>query len=163
MTFREAIDSWKKKHIDSVRAVENIAKQATFAAIKAAAEKTPPNGDLRGTKTRTGELKAHWATDSITEPERRGRELVTSLRNDMLYASYVNNGHRMDRHFVPGLYINPFSGQLEYDAAKKGEVGIMVGTKTDYVPGLFMAEAGEEAYQRAVEALSKELEVRLNK
>lgn len=81
----------------------------------------------------------------------------------MQYASYVNNGHRMDRHFVPGLYINPFSGQLEYDAAKKGEVGIMVGTKTDYVPGLFMAEAGEEAYQRAVEALSKELEVRLNK
>ena len=28
----------------------------------------------------------------------------------------------------------------------------MVGTKTKYIPGLFMAEKGEEAYNKAVDA-----------
>lgn len=140
----------KRKDISD--GLEKIAEEATWAAINAAAEATPPVGDVRGTKTRSGELKAHWATDSITKPEKRGREFVTSLLNNVQYASYVNDGHRMDRHFVPGLYINPFSGELEYDAERKDEVGIMVGTKTQYVPGLFMAEKGEEAYKKAVDA-----------
>lgn len=139
---------------------EKIAEDATFAAVKASQAATPPVGDVRGTKTRTGELKAHWATDSVTKPERRGNRLITALANNMQYASYVNDGHRMDRHFVPGLYINPFSGQLEYDEQRRGEVGIMVGTKTQYVPGLFMAEKGEEAYKKAVdEGIDKLMEI----
>lgn len=129
---------------------EKIAEKATRAAIDAAAAATPPVDDVRGVHTRTGELKAHWSTDSVTKPEKRGNQLITSLANNIQYASYVNDGHRMDRHFVPGLYINPFSGQLEYDPARRGEVGIMVGTKTKYVPGLFMAEKGEKAYAEAV-------------
>jgi hypothetical protein len=140
------------------KAVEEIAEQATVAAVSAAAAKTPPTDVLRGTKTLTGELKAHWATDSVTKPVRSGKTLITTLGNNMQYASYVNDGHRMDRHFVPGLYINPFSGELEYDEQRKNDVGIMVGTKTDYVEGLFMAEAGEEAYEKACEELSKKLE-----
>ena len=140
----------KRKEIS--KGLEKIAEEATWAAINAASEATPPVGDVRGAKTRSGELKAHWATDSITKPQKRGRELVTSLLNNVQYASYVNDGHRMDRHFVPGLYVNPFSGELEYDAERKDEVGIMVGTKTQYVPGLFMAEKGEEAYKKAVDA-----------
>lgn len=131
---------------------EELAEIATIAAVNAATEATPPIDDLKGTRTRSGELKAHWATDSTVKPEKRGRELITSLVNNVQYASYVNDGHRMDRHFVPGLYINPFSGELEYDAERKDEVGIMVGTKTQYVPGLFMAEKGEEAYKKAVDA-----------
>lgn len=141
----------KSKRRDLSAEMERVAELATQAAVDAAAAATPPVGDVRGTKTRTGELKAHWATDSSLKPQRRGTRLITALANNMQYASYVNDGHRMDRHFVPGLYVNPFSGELEYDAARKGEVGIMVGTKTTYVPGLFMAEKGEEAYNKAAE------------
>ena len=122
-----------------------IATEATQVAIEAASDATPPvMDDLRGTKTRSGGLKEHWATDSSTAPTKRGRTLVTVLANAKEYASYVNDGHRMDRHFVPGLFINPYSGLLEYKTDYPG--GIMVGTKTSYVPGVFMAEKGEEAY-----------------
>lgn len=138
--------------------MERIATEATIAAIQAATAATPPIDAVSGAHTRSGELKAHWATDSITEPQRRGNRLITRLANTIEYASYVNDGHRMDRHFVPGLYINPYSGQLEYDAARRNEVGIVVGTKTDYVPGLHMVEAGENAYLRTAMRLSKGLE-----
>ena len=158
MTLKEFLGTTRQQRAECSREMAKIAKLATECAIEAAMDKTPPTGDVRGTNTRTGELKAHWATDSITDPKKRGRELVTELINTVQYASYVNDGHRMDRHFVPGLYINPFSGLLEYDESKRGEVGIMVGTKTEYVPGLFMAEAGDEAYNRAVKNLSKKLE-----
>ena len=62
------------------------------------------------------------------------------------YASYVNNGHRMDRHFVPGLNIDEASGTLQFDPGK--DVGIVVGTRTAYVPGVYMAEAAKETYER---------------
>ena len=82
---------------------------------------------------------------------------MTILANDKQYASYVNDGHRMDRHFVPGLYINPESGLLEYDPEAK--VGIVVGTKTHYVKGEFMVDKGKEAYQKTVSSeLDKEIE-----
>ena len=149
VTFIKA-EKTKRKGLSE--GLAKVAEDATIAAIEAATDATPPAGDLRGTKTRTGELKAHWATDSVIKPQKRGRQLITALANSMQYASYVNDGHRMDRHFVPGLYINPFSGLLEYDAGRKDEVGIVVGTKTQYVPGLFMAEKGEEAYEKAVDA-----------
>lgn len=148
---------------DLVAKIEEMAEVATLDAIEAAQAATPPIEAVTGSHTRTGELKAHWSTDSITKPQRRGKSVITALGNNMQYASYVNDGHRMDRHFVPGLYINPFSGLLEYDEQRKGEVGIMVGTKTDYVPGLFMAEVGVKAYEESVERQSKELEDILNK
>lgn len=127
-----------------------VARDATLRAIEAAADATPPNNDteLKGTNTITGELKAHWAIDSVVAPEKAGLDYMTQLRNDVQYASYVNDGHRMDRHFVPGLYINETSGLLEYDPAAK--VGIVVGTKTKYVKGLHMTDKGKQAYQEAV-------------
>lgn len=141
-----------------IKKVEEMAEIATLDAIEAAQAKTPPIEAVTGSHTRTGELKAHWSTDSTTKPKRRGKSLITALGNNMQYASYVNDGHRMDRHFVPGLYINPYLDLLEYDEQRKGEVGIMVGTKTDYVPGLFMAEAGVKAYEESIERQSKDLE-----
>lgn len=145
-----------KKEREALHAnLDMIAREATFAAIEAATNATPPVDDLSGTNTRSGELKAHWATDSSTEPEKRGRKRITRLANGISYASYVNDGHRMDRHFVPGLYINPYSDLLEYDPAYPG--GITVGTKTTYVPGLFMAEKGEEAFKAAVEDLGRKV------
>ena len=139
------------------QAVEQIAANATRRAAEKAAELTPPTGgDLSGTHTRAGELKDHWATDSVYIPQRQGHDLVTILANNKRYASYVNDGHRMDRHFVPGLYINPDSGLLEYD--KEKDAGIIVGTKTAYVPGIHMVDAAKQEYQRAVQAGVRELE-----
>ena len=141
-----------QKYLGSLDAeLSSIAKGATIRAIEKAAELTPPTKDnLSGTNTKTGAMKQHWATDSVIKPQKVGNDYVTQLANNMEYASYVNDGHRMDRHFVPGLVINPYSGLLEYNPDKKG--GIVVGTKTAYVKGLFMTDKAVEEYKRIAEA-----------
>lgn len=136
-----------------------VAKGATIRAVEKAAELTPPTlDDLAGTNTRSGEMKQHWASDSKVTPVKRGRSYITHLNNDKQYASYVNDGHRMDRHFVPGLYIDS-RGLLSRDLSR--DVGLTVGTKTGYVPGLHMKEQAVQAYEDAaasgLEALGKEI------
>lgn len=131
--------------------ITQACKDATIRAVEKAAELTPPTqGDLRGTNTRSGEMKQHWVTDSKTTPEVSGGKYTTYLNNDKDYSSYVNDGHRMDRHFVPGLYINPYSGFLEYDPSKN--VGIVVGTKTSYVPGLHMVDAAVDTWRQTLKS-----------
>lgn len=133
--------------------LKSASRAATLRAMEKAAELTPPmQDDLRGTNTRTGEMKQHWASDSNPNPVRRGDQLVTDLANGKEYASYVNDGHRMDRHFVPGLVLNEASGMLEFNPDGKG--GIVVGTRTKYVPGLHMVDAAKDAYR---DTLQKEL------
>lgn len=160
VTLQQRIQQLKKAQADLPNILADVAKGATMRAIEAAQDATPPKagtGRLPGTHTITGELKAHWATDSQTEPVVRGNRVETTLANNMEYASYVDQGHRMDKHFVPGLYINPHSGRLEYDPA--ADVGIVVGTKTKYVKGEFMTDKGREAYEKAVLAeLGKRVE-----
>lgn len=137
--------------------ISSACQNATLRAIEKAVELTPPTAkDLRGTNTRTGEMKQHWVTDSRPKPVKNGNNYTSILANDMQYASYVNDGHRMDRHFVPGLYINPSSGMLEF--APGAKVGIVVGAKTPYVPGLFMVEAAKEEYSRVVKTELADLE-----
>ena len=138
--------------------LSDTAKSATQRAVEAAADATPPKagtGRLPGTNTVTGQLKQHWATDSKIAPVRKGNAIQTELNNNMEYASYVNDGHRMDRHFVPGLYIDE-NGQLNYDPSAK--VGLIVGTRTRYVKGEFMVDKGKRAYEKAVlTTLDKEI------
>ena len=117
--------------------LERIAKQATQRAVEEAAERTPPTaGDLRGTNTRTGNLKQSWATASETIPRKQGKDYVTVLANDMQYASYVDEGHRVDRHFVPG--------------------------QTAYVKGLFLVDKAQKKYaeiaKKELEALMEDIE-----
>lgn len=160
VTLAQRIQQLKKAQADLPNILADVAKGATMRAVEAAQDATPPKagtGRLPGTHTITGELKAHWATDSQTEPTVRVNRVETTLANNMEYASYVDQGHRMDKHFVPGLYVNPYSGQLEYDPA--ADVGIVVGTKTKYVKGEFMTDKGKEAYEKAVLAeLGKRVE-----
>ena len=153
MTLEEYILKLEAAQAALPALLSDAAKNATLRAVEAAQDKTPPTADsLSGTNTRSGELKQHWAADSKIIPEQQGDQFVTELANSKDYASYVNDGHRMDKHFVPGLYVNPASGLLEYDPGRKGEVGIMVGTKTRYVPGVYMLEAGQQAYEDTVKA-----------
>ena len=137
--------------------LEQAATNAALRAVEEAANRTPPTqDDLKGSNTRTGELKAHWAADSRPKAQQRGESYVSLLVNNMDYASYVNDGHRLDRHFVPGLALNPASGLLEFNPDGKG--GIVVGTKTQYVKGLFMVDAAKAAYEQALEVELRKLE-----
>lgn len=135
-----------------------IAEGATLRAVEEAVSRTPPNtyqnGEIRGVNTISGELAQHWAADSQTVPVQSGGTFSTTLENDKQYASYVNDGHRMDKHFVPGLYVDD-SGLLSRDLSR--DVGMMVGTDTQYVPGLYMKEAGSDKYKEVAEAELRKL------
>ena len=91
-------------------------------------------------------MAQHWATDSITAPVVSGGSVRTELKNDMQYSSYVNDGHRVDEHFVPGLVAN---GSL-LERSPDGSGGIMVGTKTTYVEGKYMKEKAIGKYRSMV-------------
>ena len=161
ISLQQRLEQLKKAGASLEDVLYRVAKNATLRAVEAAQAATPPKegtgrGSYIGNNTVTGELKAHWATDSKTEPQRKGAGYVTELNNNIEYASYVDQGHRLDRHFVPGLYVDE-SGVLNYDPAAK--VGLVVGTKTRYVKGEFMADKGKEAYEKTVIAeLDKEIE-----
>lgn len=165
VSLQQRIQQLKKAQANLPKVLYNAQKRATQQAVKAVQAATPPKkGTGRspyiGANTITGELKARWATDSKVEPMggalSGGGTYTTLLANSMDYASYVNDGHRMDRHFVPGLYVNPYSGLLEYDPEMKK--GIVVGTKTKYVKGEFMVDKGKEAYQKSIqEELDREI------
>lgn len=163
MSFGNAIqrraDLLRKRGADATQILLNTSRGATRHAVAAAQDKTPMTADdLSGVGTRSGHLKAHWATDSVTDPVVRpassGVEYATALANEVDYASYIDQGHRLDKHFVPGLMVNPVTGKLERVDPALG--GIMVGIKTSYVSGLFMAEAGRRAFEeRAQRELSR--------
>lgn len=165
VNLQQRLQQLKKAQADLPNILYDTAKSATQRAVEAAADATPPKkgtgrGPYIGANTITGQLKQHWATASKVNPMggalSGGKKYVTILANDMEYASYVNDGHRMDRHFVPGLYINPKSGLLEYDPTAKA--GLVVGTKTKYVKGEFMVDKGKRAYEKSVlTALDKEI------
>lgn len=149
LTLELRVEQLKKAMPKIEAKIADACKNATIRAVEKATEMTPTNRDeLRGTNTQSGTMKQDWAAKSKTTPEVSGNKHTTRLNNDMPYASYVNDGHRMNRHFVPGLYINPSSGLLEYDPSKN--VGIVVGTKTSYVPGIYMVEAAKEEYRRVL-------------
>lgn len=135
-----------------------IAEDATLRAVERAVELTPPNtfeeGELRGVNMISGEMAEHWETDSQTVPVESGDDLVTTLANDKEYASYVNDGHRLDKHFVPGLYVDA-DGLLSRDLTR--DVGMMVGTKTSYVEGLHITDDAIDEYRKVVQSEAEKL------
>lgn len=132
--------------------IGRTAFNATRRAVQKAVESTPPNtGGLAGTNMRTGAMAQAWVTDSQVIPV-NGR---TVLANNQQYASYVDKGHRMDKHFVPGLIIN---GGLLERAADGDDGGIMVGVRTTYVKGLYITDKARKEYETAVvEILDREV------
>lgn len=148
LTLRERAKQLEADRPKVEASILQACRDATLRAVEKATEMTPTRPDeLRGTNTQSGTMKQDWAAKSKTTPEVSGDKYTTYLNNDMPYASYVNDGHRVTRHFVPGLVINQ-SGVLEMNPDGKG--GIVVGTKTSYVPGLFMVEAAKEEYRRVL-------------
>lgn len=156
LSFSAYLSKMQRARKDIMSVLADAAEASMLEAVRATMDATPPKagtgrGPFIGSNMITGQLKQHWATDSTTKPIVSGQTITTALANDMQYASYVNDGHRMDRHFVPGLYVNPDSGLLEYDP--DADVGLTVGTKTKYVKGEFMADKGRKAYQNTLAAV----------
>ena len=142
-TIRKRLEQLHRAGQDVKRIVDEVNTGAAIEAVRVATEHTPPNGAaLAGTGMRTGHMAQHWTVDSKTTSV-NGRAL---LANNMEYASYVNDGHRLDKHFVPGLVINgPMIERVPKDMG-----GIMVGTKTTYVPGLYMKEDAIKQWRKVV-------------
>ena len=159
VSLQRRIQELKKAQQSLTLTLIKVSKEATNRAVEAAVEATPPNkktGRVPGPNMVTGELAEHWATDSVVEPLVTGGKYETFLNNDKEYASYVDQGHRLNKHFVPGLYIDE-NGQLARDLT--GKVGLVVGTKTKYVKGEFIVDKAKEAYEKAVLAqLDDEIE-----
>lgn len=152
---RKRFEQLRKQGQNVPKIMSQVAEGATIAAVERATELTPPNGaPIAGTGTRSGEMAQAWTTDSITKPAVTDGHTKTTLANNMQYASYVNDGHRMDEHFVPGLMVN--NGMLERVPPEMG--GIMVGTKTPYVKGKYMKQAAIGKYRTVVR---KELDKRI--
>ena len=145
--IQRRLDELRKAQADIPRIINRVAEAATIAAVDKATEKTPPNGGagIAGVNARTGDLAQHWQLDSVTRPVNGKTELV----NTMQYASYVDQGHRVDRHFTSHLAIE--GGMLVGKPA--GDGGLMVGVKTDYVPGRYMVDAAKKKYRSEVERM----------
>ena len=146
--MRKRLNELRKAGEDVPRIMAEVAEGATIEAVRIATENTPPNGGaaISGTNTRSGQMAQHWQTDSQTSPTMAGGSAKTILANNMQYASYVNDGHRMDKHYVPGLIKN---GNL-LEKADPAAGGITVGTKTTYVKGLYMKEKAIGRYRTVV-------------
>ena len=147
--IQRRLDELKKAQADIPRIINKVAEAATIAAVDKATEMTPPNGGagIAGVNARTGDLAQHWTRDSVTRPVNGKTELV----NTMQYASYVDQGHRVDRHFTSHLAIE--GGKLVGKPA--GDGGLMVGVKTDYVPGRYMVDAAKKKYRSEVHKMLK--------
>lgn len=150
--LKESLENLKKLSVNIQDDIRKCQEEATLIAIETATRFTPPRDDddkIRGTGTITGDLKSSWAKDSVVKSYKKDKKFITVLANSKPYASFVNDGHRMSKHFVPGLMINPFTGLLE-KAPDGMNTGIMVGTKTTYVQGIFMKEWAIEMYKDAL-------------
>lgn len=153
--LRKRMEVYRRIGGDIRTYMSEAAEGATIEAVRVATENTPPNGaKIAGTNTRSGQMARHWQLDSQTSPKWIYGGVETVLANNMQYASYVDKGHRMDKHFVPGLIQN--GNVLEKVDPDMG--GIMVGTKTTYVKGLYMTEKAKKRYRTVVR---KELEKRI--
>jgi hypothetical protein len=144
---RKRMEQLRKQGQNVPKIMAEVMEGATIAAVERATELTPPNGSaISGTGTRSGDMAQAWELDSVTKPVMTGGSARTTLANNMGYSSYVNDGHRMDEHFVPGLVVN--GGMLEKVDPSLG--GITVGTKTPYVKGKYMKQAAVRRYKNVV-------------
>lgn len=99
----------------------------------------------------TGDAKAKWKS---TKAYKVANGFRARLFNNSKHIGYINNGHRMNPHFVPGNW----NGDV-FDYDPNAKEGIIMGAKTKYVKGKFMLEkASGSAEKYLVKAANKEIE-----
>ena len=125
-----------------IDAIRKCQESATNDAIRVAVENTPPNKEVgQRSGLATGEMSQRWQKDSISKPDQK---MSTYLINTEEYASFVNNGHLLTKHFVPHLFMQ--NGKLQYNPTLDG--GITVGTKTSYVKGYYMVDKAKKEFEK---------------
>lgn len=143
--IRKRFAELRKTGEDIPKIMAEVAEGATIEAVRVATDNTPPNGGaaIGGTNTRSGQMAQHWTTDSRTKPIMTAHSATTYLKNNMQYASYVNDGHRVNEHFTSHVAIE--GGVLV--GKPNGDGGLVVGTKTSYVKGLYMKQKAIGKYR----------------
>jgi hypothetical protein len=138
--------------------IERNARIACEAMEQAAKDHTPhkDDGKPRGFNTITNALQESWVAKY--EPSNNKKDVGTvTLTNDKPYAGYVQNGHRVSKHFVPWLYKDGM-GTLSYETDHNQPMfGLVVGAKTPYVKGVDMVGPAEEAFDKVFDKLTKKL------
>lgn len=150
--FGDAIRKLGNKYNEARQHIKDDVAQAleetTQIVIEEAEYNTPPvdGEDDRGIGQITYELKKSWRRDSITYAQFRNDEIYTVLWSKTPYASFVNDGHTLDKHFVNHLHKNYSTGLL--DKLYHVEGGLVVGTLTSWIEGRFMKEAAIEKFHK---------------
>lgn len=155
MSLRKDIERFRLKVERAKKAAREFTERNVQIAcdemkLKAKEETPPHSGQERGLNTVTGNMAAHWqASYNFSD-----NDCTVRLSNDVQYASYVENGHRMDKHFVPWLYIDD-SGLLSRRIPEPGEplFGLVVGTKTTYVPPEHICQQAKERFFKVFNGL----------
>lgn len=146
MTFKQYVAGLDQMGLRLRTQVMEAQRTATIAAVNKATERTAPNDGIpRGSNVVTGNMAQHWQKDSKVDPVDEGNRMTTELNCDAPYASYVNEGHWLYRHYVPGLYID---GNGLISKANVPGVGLIVAKDgKKWVPGRYMETDAIEEYR----------------
>lgn len=162
--FREVKKHIQEQEDEYKSQYERNIKDACKEMVLRAKETTPPKpGTERGTNTVTGNLAAHWGY----KYDIKKNDTRITITNNVQYASYVDQGHKIKKHFVPWLHIDPFTKQLTRyipsgmyldwetgklcgtPASSEKLFGIVVGTKTQEVDGYEMVDKARDRFFEA--------------
>ena len=138
--------------------IRQNARDACEIMQEVARENTPHEGDgkRRGFDVISNSLQDGWHAEF--QPSQEPNEVgVVKLENAKYYASYVQNGHKVNKHFVPWLYKDDL-GTISYETEHNQPMfGLVVGTKTPYVKGVDMIGPAHAAFERYFMASNKKL------
>ena len=127
--------------------VENLQKQTNEITMKCCHRLALRAVGMakKGTPVMDGDLKKAWAT---TKPVMNGNVATCEMTNNMYYASWVEDGHRQIRRWVPGTWVGD---RFRYDSYSYE--GMML--KPKWIPGFHMGrraianiEANAQTYLR---------------
>lgn len=138
--------------------IRQNARDACEIMQEVAREHTPHDGDgkRRGFNVINNSLQAAWHAEfrPSQEPNEVG---VVKLENAKSYASYVQMGHKVTKHFVPWLYKDDL-GTISYETDHNQPLfGLVVGTRTPYVKPVDMIGPAHDAFSRAFIASTQKL------
>lgn len=129
-------------------------KLACYEMVAEAKRCTPPHeGEERGKNTVTGNMARHWDSSYTVQDD---STIKVRLFNSVQYASYVESGHKMTKHFVPWLYIDGTNTIARHQPVPGESLfGLVVGTKTKYVPPEHIVEKARNRFFEAYYTLQK--------
>ena len=138
------------------RGIEKNAVEACKAAELVIKAHTPHSNDgkQRGFNVISDSLYHAW---QVRYTPVDGKEFgIITFENSRPYARFVQDGHRVSKHFVPWLYKD--GAVLSYETNHNQPLfGLVVGTKTPFVKGVDMLGPGKKEFQKVFALLNAKL------